>query len=194
MRIFLFLIVSLFTLNIQAQDNLKALADTLGVEIPYINSISTVSKVDPKKAAMFAAILPGLGKVYNKQHWKIPIVYGGFIMFGHYINHNNNLYHTFRNAYISETDNDPNTINPYPQFAESSLQRNAEQFRRNRDFVMILMSIYYLVNIVETHVSAHLREFDVNDELAIKIRPSSFSASQFSSQSLGLSIIIPLNK
>jgi len=199
MRIFyLFIVVSLCTLNSQAQvqlqDNLESIADSLGIEIPFIESFTTVSKVDPKKAAMFAAVLPGLGKIYNKQHWKIPIVYGGFIMFAHYINNNNNLYNAFRNAYTSEIDNDPETINPFPQFGESSLQRSAERFRRNRDFVMILMGIFYLVNIVETHVAAHLREFEVNDDLAIKIRPSAFSASQFTTRSIGLSIVIPLNK
>lgn len=194
MRVLSFFIVSLFTLNIQAQDNLESISDSLEMATPFIESFTTVSKIDYNKATMYAAVLPGLGKIYNKQYWKIPIVYGGFIMFAHYINQNNNLYHAFKNAYRAEIDNNPNTINPYPQFVRSSLQRNAERFKRNRDFVMIWMGIFYLINIVETHVAAHLREFEVNDDLTIKIRPGLFSASQFSTYSIGFSITIPLNK
>lgn len=194
MRIFFLIFISLFSVKILAQNTLNPDLDTLTLDNLGIESFTTVSKVDPKKAAMLAAVFPGLGKIYNKQHWKLPIVYGGFILFGHYLKFNNDFFHSFRNAYIAETDNDPNTINPYPQFGESSLQRNAEQFRRNRDLVMISMAIFYLVNIVETHVSAHLREFEVNDDLAFKIQPSAYAASRYTVQNIGLSIVIPLNK
>lgn len=192
MRVFL-LFFALASFNkIQAQN--EPTSSLEGLENQGIESFQTVSKIDPKKAAVFAAVLPGLGKVYNKQPWKLPIVYGGFILFGHYLKVNNDFFHAFKNAYLAETDTDPNTINPFPRFSESSLKRNAESFRRNRDLVIIFMSIFYLVNIAETHIAAHLREFNVNDDLAIRIVPSSMAISSYNTRSIGLSIVIPLNK
>ena len=59
-----------------------------------------ISKVDPMKSAMLSAVLPGLGQINNKQAFKVPFVYAGFLGFAHFINENNKLYHTFRNAYL----------------------------------------------------------------------------------------------
>ncbi len=147
-----------------------------------------VSDLDPQRAAMLSAILPGMGQVYNKQYWKVPIIYGGLAVFGHFINYNNELYHTFRNASLSVENGLPN---PFEGVASSNeiLIRNRDNFRRNRDFLIILGSVFYLLNIVDAHVSAHLDEFEVNDDLAISIKPG---LQQFSAngQALGASLVI----
>ena len=113
MRFYLLIFISFFSLNVQAQTNTKELKKPIFTDNSSIESFVTVSKLDPKKAAVLAAVFPGLGKIYIKQHWKLPVVYGGFILFGHYMKFNNDLYHAFRNAYIAESDNDPNSINPF---------------------------------------------------------------------------------
>ena len=63
------------------------------------------------KSAMLSAVLPGLGQINNKQAFKVPFVYAGFLGFAHFINENNKLYHTFRNAYLATTDNRTDTEN-----------------------------------------------------------------------------------
>lgn len=160
--------------------------------VPGIETFQSKSKLDPDKAALYAAVFPGLGQMYNKQYWKLPIVYGGAIIIGHYIKYNNDFYNAFRNAYLAETDNDPNTINPYDQFSEQSLQLNAERFKRNRDFMMIMGVVYYIIQIVDAHVSAHLIEFDINDDLAM--RPAYYPREQYFTQNIGMSLVFNLSK
>ena len=97
-----------------------------------------------KKSTRLSAILPGLGQINNKQFWKIPIIYGGYSVIGHYIKFNNNMYQEFRTALIHETDDNILTINPFPNFSESGLERNMDFWRRNRDLLIIFSGVYYL--------------------------------------------------
>lgn len=153
-----------------------------------IYEFQQVSQLDPNKAAFFSAILPGLGQAYNNQYWKIPIIYGGGVIFAHYIDYNNRIYQEMQNALIAETDNSPYTINFYDEIYDASaLERNRDAFRRNRDFLIIIASAFYLLNIADAHISAHLNEFDVNQNLSLRISPSIQSTPLFS-HSLGFSV------
>ena len=78
------------------------------------NEQAKVKIFNPKKASKLSAILPGLGQVYNKQYWKIPVIYGGYTVIGHYIKFNNGMYQEFKQALTYETDNDEFTLNPFP--------------------------------------------------------------------------------
>lgn len=157
-----------------------------------IETIESVSLLDPNRAAMLSAVLPGLGQAYNNQHWKIPIIYGGAIILGHYINYNHRIYEEMRTALIAELDNNPGTVNPYGRrFPQSALSRNRDLFRRNRDFLMIISAAYYLLNVVDAHVSAHLHEFEVNDNLSMIIHPSIQPTPLFS-QAVGISVTLTL--
>ena len=127
---------------------------------------------NPKKASRLSAVLPGLGQVYNKQYWKVPVIYGGYAVIGHYIKFNNQMYIDFKNALILETDNDELTLNPFPNFNRTSLERNMDFWRRNRDMLIIFTGAYYLLNIVDAHIFAHLNEFDNDNNLDLSIKPS----------------------
>ena len=150
--------IMLFINNISySQDNIKSSEN-------FNNNI--------KKSTRLSAILPGLGQINNKQYWKIPIIYGGYSVIGHYIKFNNNMYQEFRTALIHETDDNILTINPFPNFSESGLERNMDFWRRNRDVLIIFTGVYYLLNIVDAHIFAHLNEFDINNDLSLEIKPS----------------------
>jgi hypothetical protein len=154
----------------------------------------TVSDKDPNKAAMLSAILPGLGQAYNDQVWKIPIIYGGAAIFAHFIRYNHRLYHTFRTAEIAIRDSREDTINPFEEvapgrFGAANITRNRENYRRNRDFMMIMAGVFYLVNIAEAHIAAHLKEFDVNESLSLAVRPTIQNTPLFS-RSTGVSFVI----
>lgn len=190
----LLLILSVHMAWAQEDESIPVISheDSLFIESAGVESFRSKSKLDPDKAAVYAAVLPGLGQVYNKQYWKLPIVYGGAILIGHFIKYNNDYYNAFRNAWIAETDGDNDTVNPFPQFSSSALQRNAERFQRDRDFMIIIGAAYYLLTIVDAHVSAHLIEFDINDELAIL--PSYQPQTQFTVRNVGVSFIFNLSK
>ncbi|MEM6735829.1 MAG: DUF5683 domain-containing protein [Bacteroidota bacterium] len=147
-----------------------------------------VSNLNPQRAALLSAVLPGLGQVYNKQYWKVPLVISGLLVFAHYINYNNKVYHAFRNAAIIENAGGDN---PYAELVSTSdgLVRNRDTFRQNRDFLIVLGSAFYLLQIVDAHVSAHLNEFIVNKDLAFGIEPSIESTPLFS-QVVGVSFTL----
>ncbi|RED96206.1 hypothetical protein C7460_11597 [Marinoscillum furvescens DSM 4134] len=167
-------------------------ADSVFLNSDQIETIKMVSDLDPNKAALLSAVLPGLGQAYNNQYWKIPIVYGGGLLIGHYINYNHKIYHEMRNALIAEQDNDPTTENIFAErFQESALTRNRDAFRRNRDLLIIIGAAFYLLNIVDAHVSAHLHEFEVNDNLSMQVKPSIQSTALFS-HSVGISLSLNL--
>lgn len=153
-----------------------------------IQKFVSVSKLDPNRSALLSAVFPGLGQAYNGQYWKLPLVYGGGLIFAHYINYNHKVYNELRNALIAEVDKDGSTTNPYG-FGKTSLERNTELFRRNRDFLMILAGVFYMLNIVDAHVSAHLKEFDINENLSMDIYPQ-IQSSPLISPTVGLQLAI----
>ncbi|MCR9251120.1 MAG: DUF5683 domain-containing protein [bacterium] len=131
-----------------------------------------ISTLDPDKAALMSAILPGLGQVYNKQYWKLPIIFGAGFTIGYYINYNHSYYQSLRNSLIAATDGNDATINRFENLSETTLESRQERFRRDRDFLIIIAAVAYLLNIADAHISAHLEEFAINEELSLSLRPS----------------------
>ncbi|MFT6865848.1 MAG: hypothetical protein ACJA08_000674 [Cyclobacteriaceae bacterium] len=156
-----------------------------------ILEFQSVSELDPNKAAFLSAILPGLGQAYNNQYWKIPLIYGGALIFAHYINYNNRIYYEMQNALVAQTDNSTLTENFYDNIfsTTTTLENNRDVFRRNRDFLIILTSAFYLLNVADAHISAHLNEFEVNENLSMSISPS-FQSTPLISRAAGISISI----
>jgi len=139
----------------------------------------------PRKATIYSAVLPGLGQIYNRKYWKVPLVYGGFATLGYFINLNNEEYVKFRQAYSDIIDDDPNTIsyiklvtNQYLLKDENKGQlierlRSAKDYwRRNRDLVVIGTVVFYAVNIIDASVDANFFNFDISDDLTINWVPA----------------------
>jgi hypothetical protein len=124
------------------------------------------------KASIMSAIIPGLGQVYNKQYWKLPLIYGGTASLAYSIQSNHNSYIVYKNAYNAEIDNDPNTINQFSQYDQSALALFRDAYRRNLDLSVIGLTLVYILNIIDANVSAHLYYFRVNKNLDISWSPS----------------------
>jgi Family of unknown function (DUF5683) len=165
---------------ITAQDELEkqAIPDTVEIK-------SYATQYDPNKAALYAAVLPGLGQVYNKKYWKLPLVYGGFIGFGYGIN----FYQTGYKKYKAELFDVLETDAPYSTsgYTEDQLRTIVDRYRRERDFMIILMAGMYLLQIVDAHVDAHLKEFDLNPNLHVKLQPI-WETDMLTGRSAGFSI------
>lgn len=144
-------------------------------ELTELESVETLEMFyenhDPNKAALYSAILPGLGQAYNKKYWKIPVVWAGIAGFAYFIDWNNDQYQFYRRNLIYETEQNPNFTNETPLEA-SNLKSARDNYRRNRDQLVIFGVMFYLLNIVDAHVDAHLIEFDVNKDLSVQIKPS----------------------
>lgn len=125
---------------------------------------------DPNRAAILSAVIPGLGQAYNKKYWKIPLVWAGLGAFGYFIVWNNNEYQFYRRNLIYEIEQNPDFPNE-TGLSQSTLKSARDQFRRNRDQLALYGILFYLVQIVDAHVDAHLIEFDVNQDLSVRLEP-----------------------
>ncbi|MBK6264732.1 hypothetical protein JKA74_06760 [Marivirga sp. S37H4] len=131
----------------------------------------------PRLAAMYSAAIPGLGQFYNEKYWKIPIVYSLGVFAAFQIKSNHQNFMLFRNAYINIVDGNPTNDIELQRFYDrglttESIERRVERFKRDRDYWIILAGLFYVLNIVDATVDAHLREFNINPDLSIKVEPT----------------------
>ena len=124
----------------------------------------------PKKATLMSVALPGLGQIYNKKYWKVPIIYGGFAVAGWYLNDNLKQINFYKDAFIAETDGDPATDNS-TGFNSSQLEELISQYKTWRDLSYIAIAAIYVLNIIDANVDAHLFYFDVGEDLTMNIQP-----------------------
>ncbi len=141
----------------------------------------------PRKALLYSAIFPGMGQVYNKKYWKLPIVYGGFYMLTYVALQYNDLYNEYKQELYAVV-RDP-TLTPPSGYTESQLRSVTEFYRRQRDFFLILDGMWYLLQLVDAHVDAHLRDFDLNPQLKVSLGPS-MQQSPFYGQAPGFSLTL----
>ena len=132
----------------------------------------TINKV-PRKAAIYSSIIPGSGQIYTEKYWKVPIIYAGLITSGYYIYQNHKSYSEYKNAYIIRKDNDPNTIDKFNNiYNDNNLITLTEFYRRNFEISTLLFTLTYVLNIVDASVSAHLFEYNITDNVSMKIQPA----------------------
>lgn len=144
----------------------------------------------PKKAALMSAVLPGLGQAYNKKYWKIPIIYGAIGTSIFFAVSNNSDYNDFRNALKARVDNDPNTIDKYEGIMSvQNLESNLNFHQRNRDLAIIIAGVFYVLNIIDATVDAHLFSFPKNDNLSLNLKPS-FQLTQQNQVMNGVSLTL----
>lgn len=134
----------------------------------------------PKKAAIRSAILPGLGQVYNKKYWKVPIVYAGLGVCGGIFVYNLTNYRDTRFAFkvkynmrVNFTDsalyaNIKPALKPLP---EESLRYYRNQFRRDIDYSVLFFILMWGLNVLDATVDAHLKSFDVGPDLSLQVKP-----------------------
>jgi hypothetical protein len=167
--------------------------DTLKTGIVATNTAVTIMQKkaeqrvhSPKKATIYSAVLPGLGQIYNRKYWKVPLVYIGFASLIYSIDWNNDYYVLYRQAYIDISDDDP-TSNSFKdldiegswdfddpsqleQF-KTRLENAKEQTRRYRDLCIIGTAAFYAINIIDASVDAHFFNFDISDDLTLNWMP-----------------------
>jgi hypothetical protein len=126
----------------------------------------------PATAALYSAALPGLGQAYNKKYWKIPLIYGGGLVVGYFINYNHQLYKQYRDGLYAIIDEDDRTVPFNPDFDETFYRNRTSYWGRNRDLLMIAAVVVYAFNIIDAHVDAHLELFTVEDDISLNLEPS----------------------
>ena len=126
----------------------------------------------PSKATFYSAVLPGLGQAYNKKYWKIPIVYGALATGIYFYDLNNKEYNRYRNAYKRRlggfSDDEFFGNGPNPLISNDGLIRAQNTYKRNKELSILITIGIYVLNIIDANVDAHLRQYNLNENLSIK--------------------------
>ncbi len=186
--------------------------DTLAVK----KSEKKVFTAEPFRATMLAVALPGLGQIYNRKYWKVPFVYVGFGALAYAVGFNQKEYNVFLKAYQDFTDNipetnsyldvikniDPKSFDPslYPagkvpssvltnaEWYKERMLRQVDYFKRYRDLSYIGIAAWYLFTVLDANVDASLFNYDVKDNLELKVQPAVVPAPGQAGPVVGLSL------
>jgi hypothetical protein len=166
-----------------AVDSVKTDLTRKGVVVKdvIVEKREEINPLAPSKAAFYSAILPGLGQIYNKRYWKVPLVFAA-IGTGVYVYINNDdLYDRFRTAFkrrkagfIDDEFYDINNsgiVPGDPDLSDAALQDGQERYQRDRDLALVVTIGLYALNIIDANVDAHLRQFNVDDNLSMDFKP-----------------------
>ena len=185
------------TLHFASVDSLRGIE---GIELlPDTLAVTSLGKVrtfnpDPQRALWLSALCPGLGQIYNRRYWKLPIVVGAFVGLSYGTLWNNRMFNDYSRAYRDATDNDPDTrsyMDFYPPtvkesdldmtWLQKSLKNKKNYYRRYREICIIGMVALYMINIVDAYVDASLAHFDISPDLSMRVRPTVIAPQQANS-------------
>ncbi len=145
---------------------------------------------DPAKSAMLSAALPGLGQIYNRKYWKAPIIYAGFGAVIYFLDMNSSNYRDFRRAYYYRIDGNPHTVDEYPEYSTDVLKRAMNYYRRNLEITYIAAAALYILNILDASVDAHLMDFDISEDLSLRMEPLIERVNHIPQPTAGLKLTI----
>ncbi len=130
-----------------------------------------IDQLSPAKAAFYSAVLPGLGQAFNKQYWKIPVIYAGLGVGVSIYSYQNREYNRYRDAYkrriLGFTDDE---FQGDKKLSDATIIDAQRYHKKNRDLALLGTALFYILNIVEANVSAHLAQFNVNEDLTLNPR------------------------
>lgn len=168
--------------SIQGIENVEVLVDSTAS--PTLGKVRTFNP-DPQRALWLSALCPGLGQIYNRRYWKLPIVVGAFVGLSYGASWNNRMYKDYSRGYRDVMDSDPDTRSYMdffpPTVTESSLDKDwlqktmkskRDYYRRYREICVIAMVGVYLINIVDAYVDASLAHFDISPDLTLDVAPT----------------------
>lgn len=154
----------------QEVDSLAQKMEGEGITFEEVTKRERVNPLAPSKAAFYSAVFPGLGQIYNKRYWKAPIVWGA-IGTGIYVySYNNTEYKRARNAFKRRlagfTDDEF-----FGRISDEALEGAQENTQRDRDLALVITIALYALNIIDANVDAHLKQYNVDDNLAVDFQP-----------------------
>ncbi|MDE6272560.1 MAG: hypothetical protein K2M31_06095 [Muribaculaceae bacterium] len=167
------------------EDNEEPLTVVTDPDSPYGLDGKRIFNPDPTRAVWLSALFPGLGQIYNRRYWKLPIIVAGYMGLGYGTSWNARMYQDYQRAYADIMDDDPDTKSYLdffpPTVDESTLDKNwltqtlksrKDYYRRNRDLCIICCVGLYLLAMLDAYVDASLTHFDVSDDISLDVAPS----------------------
>lgn len=128
----------------------------------------TIDPLRPAKAAFYSAIFPGLGQIYNKKYWKLPLVFGAIGTSTYFYIDSQKNYKLYRDEYKTRLAGNTSGSEFLENLSESQLVSAQKQFQRNRDLSALFIVGFYVLNIIDANIDAALSQFNVSENLAFK--------------------------
>lgn len=179
--------ISIISTPLKASDTVKKANSSLFTDSAFVPN----SKLphSPRKAALYSAVFPGLGQAYNREYWKMPLVYAAIGTCTYFFIDNMKTYKLFRDAYRLRMDGNPDTndTGETAPYDTESLKLNRDQFRQYVDYSVLFFILAYGLNIVDATVFAHLKNFDMSDDLSMKVTPTLING-----RTLGVGVILSI--
>ncbi|MBI9054114.1 MAG: hypothetical protein JEY96_09885 [Bacteroidales bacterium] len=157
----------------------------------YLQPESIMQIHSPHKATIYSALVPGLGQIYNKKYWKLPILYGATGIFIYAFDLNNDRYHKYKNAYNDMYEG--KIINFEGYTSEDVLLRLRDKYERDRNLNVIVLAAIYMLNVVDATVDAHLFDYNINDDLSLNVQPT-INRTYNNQNTIGISCSFSFNK
>ena len=148
-------------------------ADSVNVQVsgkPVSKEVKKSIYGSARKATIMSACLPGLGQAYNKKYWKIPVVYAILGGVGYWAVSSHNNYKYYSNNLRALYDDYAATVNT-SGFSSDNLISEKRRFKKNRDLAILIGVLAYGLNIIDANVDAHLKTFDISDDLSMQFKP-----------------------
>ena len=154
---------------------------------------------DPTRAGWMSALFPGLGQIYNRRYWKLPIIVAGYMGLAYGTSWNARMYQDYQLAYADIMDDDPDTksyLDFFPPTVDESsldmtwlsqtLKSRKDYYRRNRDLCIIACVGVYLLCMLDAYVDASLSHFDISDDISMDVAPAVIINPGYRRPTLGL--------
>ncbi len=144
----------------------------------------------PKKAVLLSAIVPGAGQIYTGKnwYWKIPIIYGGLYAGYRFIDFSSDKYFFYKKVYFDRVNNLGDPLNN-PLVSDESVKRVRDAYFKQMQQAYVFTFLWYLLNVADAFVEAHLFSFDIDDDLSLEVKPNLLLQPNNGSQvGLGLSL------
>lgn len=170
-------------------DSLRTDLKQKGITVEEVSFVKKeINPLAPSKAAFYSAIFPGLGQIYNKRYWKVPIVWGAIGWGTYQFVDLNNSYNSFRDAFKERKAGLPNE--EFDRFSNESLQNAQERLQRDRDLWLVVTIGFYALNIIDANVDAHLKQYNVDEQLGYEIKPYFNFNEIIGGANCGLAVIV----
>jgi len=170
--ILIFFLISCIGFSQTETDSTKT---EISTNLVVIDSVvkKPIDALSPSKAAFYSAVLPGLGQAYNKKYWKIPIVYAAIGTGVYFYIQNDKDYDRYRDAYKMRlagfTDDEFYGPTPgSPRVTSDGLIRAQQTLKRNKELSLLVTIGFYALNIIDANVDAHLLQYNVDENLAVR--------------------------
>jgi hypothetical protein len=136
-----------------------------------------LKKHNPKAASWMSAAVPGLGQIYNRKYWKLPIIYVGLGACGYFAWTNTSYYRKYKETYRFRVGVDSTATDFFPNETDNTVLEMKEYYHKNVEISYIAAGVIYLLNIIDATVDAHLYDFDISDDLTLHWEPVMNSSS-----------------